>query len=141
MSQWLTTQTAILILGGDGNKPGWKETEVIDLSNLELTCDSYGTLPWPRFYAVGGFIDNTPIVCGDTNYSPDDCLIFGQSQTLLPMAGQRYYAASVMLNSIMMWITGGIDQGNYLDTSEYVTLEKTTPGPELPYNLNSICVD
>ena len=55
----------------------------------------------------------------------------------------RYAAASVMLNSSMMWITGGRrwEVGGWwqLDGSEYVTLGKTTPGPKLPYTLAYHC--
>ena len=39
-------------------------TEVIDVANNSLTCNSFGELETTRAQSVGGLLENTPIVCG-----------------------------------------------------------------------------
>ena len=48
----------------------------------------------------------------------------------------RYEASSVVLNGEVLWIVGGKDQdSNVLSSTEYVTLEGSNPGPDMPIPL------
>ena len=113
-------------------------TEVIDMETPSLTCQSFGTIT-TRPRAVGGLLQEKPIVCGGLSYSiRQSCLIFGESQTVT-MTQARYYAASVVLNSTTMWVIGGYSGSSAVLSTEFITLEKSVPGPSLPEVLYSFC--
>ena len=113
-------------------------TEVIDLENSSLTCESFGELDTARKYSVGGLLENTPIVCGGYPLNRQSCLIFGQSQSVT-MTEPRYVTASIVLNTTTMWVLGGYGGSNYLSSSEFITLENAVAGPSLPYKIGNHC--
>ena len=113
-------------------------TEVIDMETPSLTCQSFGTIT-TRPRAVGGLLQEKPIVCGGLSYSiRQSCHIFGESQTVT-MTQARYYAASVVLNSTTMWVIGGYSGSSAVLSTEFITLEKSVPGPSLPKELSFVC--
>ena len=71
-----------LVIGGFGRK----QTEVIDLTDSSLKCTSaFGELESQRIRAMGGIINETPVICGgykkyknegdeDFNYEDHDCM-------------------------------------------------------------------
>ena len=130
------TANRFLVVGGSLESSSGPSTEVIDVSNNSLTCNSFGELETGRSHSVGGLLENTPIVCGGTSTSiMQSCLIFGQSQTVT-MTSKRYGAASVVLNTTTMWVMGGRDNSPgypYLSSTELISLEKAVPGPSLKY--------
>ena len=114
-------------------------TEVIDLANFNVSCDTFGQLETARGGSVGGVLENTPIVCGGSaTLIKQSCLIFGQSQSVT-MAEPRYGAASIVLNTTTMWVLGGYDGSNYLSSSEFLTLDNAVAGPSLPYKMGYHC--
>ena len=71
----------------------------------------------------------------------DDCYSINGKETVLitHMSAKRAYAASLVINGASLWITGGwsSDTNSNLASSDYITLEKSIPGPDMPYPINS----
>ena len=91
--------------------------------------------------ATGGLIGNSVIICG--GWDDDDSSIYecfnlnSEKATLVThMSVGRWYAASIVLNDNILWVTGGFAQNlGYLATTEYVTVTGTMLGPDLPMTL------
>ena len=123
-----------MVIGGNQN-----QTEVIDLSDSSLTCTSaFGELESERKFAVGGFIDGTPILCGGEDIP--DCLVFSHNafHSAVNLMEKRHRSASVLLNESTLWILGGYGCDN---STELITLVagSSFSGPELPMELDSAC--
>ena len=108
---------------------------------------------WPDFPilvngATGGLIGNTVMICGGNRGHADgyldDCYsLNSQKATLIThMSVGRVWAASIVLNDNTLWVTGGYgtesmssDYQHPLNSTEYITLNGTLPGPDLPTTL------
>ena len=86
---------------------------------------------WPDFpnsVATGGVIGDTVIICGgsDGEYGSavDECYtLTSEKRTFVThMYFARWYAASIVLNDNTLWVTGGRFGGEYLASTEYVTV-------------------
>ena len=111
-------------------------TEVVDLSDTSKSCEASGISF--RYGSVGEILGNTPIICG--GYGDDylkECLVFGTSK-VITMNNKRIFSSSVALNTSMLWIMGGYD-GNYLDSTEFVTTDGAVNGPKLPEPIRGSC--
>ena len=92
--------------------------------------------------ATGGLMGDAVIICGgglhneNTNY--DECYRFTSEKATLVthMLVERQNAASIVLNDIILWVTGGWS-GAYLASTEYVTVTGTMLGPNLPQALTN----
>ena len=142
-----------LVIGGDGHKT----TEVIDLSDSSLRCKStFGKLKSERRNAMGGLINETPILCGgeDSNGDRyDSCLVFGKTKTTsikmkgpyMHSIGKRTNGASVVLNDTTLWLLGGLNYRGRLSTTEFIKLDAASDsatsviGPALPHILSDSC--
>jgi hypothetical protein len=77
------------------------------------------------------------VICGggDASTEFDECYsLNGKTATLVThMSAKRLYAASLVIDKTKLWITGGwsSDTGT-IASSEFITLEGSEPGPELP---------
>jgi hypothetical protein len=106
-------------------------------------CNNWPDYPINIQGATGGLIGNTAIICGgrDITYSWyyfDECYSLSSETTTLVthMSVGRFYAASIVINDNTLWITGGTgDVGEYLKSTEKVTVTGTMPGPDLPMSL------
>ena len=131
-----------MVIGGG---PYQKQTEVMDLTDTNITCKTtYRDLESQREYAVGGLINETPIVCGGRNLPEyyDSCITFGQTKTSIKMNEPRSSAASVVLNETTLWIMGGLaGRSRRLKSTELITLDPATSvnGPALPKALAGSC--
>ena len=131
-------------------------TEVIDLTDSSLKCTSaFGELESQRIRAMGGIINETPVICGgykkyknegdeDFNYEDhDSCVIFGDSKTFIKMNKKRTSAFSLILNETTLLIMGGADgsTSNFHSSTELITLNAATSvnGPSLPKGLVGSC--
>ena len=101
--------------------------------------------------ATGGLIGETVIICGGGyhngyNYTIiDECYsLTSEKATLVThMSVGRSGAASIVFNDDALWVTGGfyhlttipVDKFEVLNSTEYVTMIKTMPGPDLPMAL------
>ena len=95
-------------------------------------------------YAVGGLINETPIICGgkDSNRDRlDSCIVFGQTKTYIKMQEKRSTAISVVLNETTLWILGGWNDSGTVSSTELITLDAATSvnGPALPNKLGASC--
>lgn len=86
-------------------------------------------------YAVGGLINETPIICG----GKDSCILFGQTKTYIKMQEKRSTAISVVLNETTLWILGGWNDSGTVSSTELITLDAATSvnGPALPNKLGA----
>ena len=111
---------------------------------------------WPEFPvrldgATGGLIGDTVIICGGFNstqgtfshvdeWITNECYsLTSEKATLVThMSFRRASAASIVFNGNALWVTGGFyDNIGVLDSTEYVTMTKTMPGPNLPMALEA----
>ena len=108
-------------------------------------CKDWAELPKDVDSATGGVIQDVVVICGggnlDIGQSFDECYsLNGKTATLITqMSAKRQFAASLVIDKTKLWITGGwsSDTGWSSATSEYITLEGSEPGPDLPIPTDS----
>ncbi len=120
----------MITTGDPGNRA--KQTEIVDLKDPATTCQSLADFPSETQGTTGGLLagGTKPLVCGEY----DRCLVVGES-TSVSLDEERKNSASIVLpDGETLWITGGQGPsgGPNLESTEYVTLEGSTPGPDLP---------
>ena len=122
-------------MNSDGRQ---RSSEMIDLAiKSDSSCKNWADFPKDVDSATGGVIKETVVICGGGIYgeSSDECYsLNGKVVTLIAhMTAKRAYAASLVINGASLWITGGwsSDTGR-LASSEYITLEGSIPGPDMP---------
>ena len=123
--------STFLVMGGRGQK----QTEVIDLADASQLCTSaFGELESERISAMGGLINEIPVLCGgyDSNNVYDTCILVGQNKNTIKMQEKRSNAASVVLNKETtglnqgLWLMGGFSGSDGLISSELITLDPAT---------------
>ena len=100
-------------------------------------CNNWPDYPIGVFGATGGLIGNIVIICGGLGVSnSDECYsLTSEKATLVThMSVGREFAASIVLNDKILWVTGG-SNGGKLASTEYVTVTGTMLGPDLPMAL------
>ena len=109
-------------------------SEILDLTvkggNL---CKNWPDFPITASGAAGGLIGNNVIIC-----ESGECYsMTSQKATLVThMSAVRSHAASIVLNGNALWITGGSESYDILESTEYVKMSGTMPGPDLPMGLS-----
>ena len=93
----------------DGGETG-RASEVIDISNPNLSCDDLADALTPRGGAVGGLLDGRPMICAgkgfnnnemETWYQHKNCFfVQGKIDQRISMTEIRSGAASVILKGI-----------------------------------------
>ena len=118
--------------------PSYVKTEILDISDPSKSCVLEDI---PNQYAsAGGLIGTTPVICG--GYSSgrlNECLLIGTSQVFVTMNYKRNGHSSVAINDDLIWITGGWDESNRLDSSEFISSDGAVNGPTLPKAVNGHC--
>ena len=110
---------------------------MIDLAiKSDSSCKNWAEFPKDVDSATGGVIQDFVVICGggmDVE-SFDECYsLNGKVATLIThMTAKRAYAASLVINGASLWITGGWSSDTSIATSEYITLEGSIPGPDMP---------
>ena len=118
-----------------------KTIEMTDLSiSGNYQCLNWVNYPIAIHGAIGGLLEGKPIICGGTAsaYTSNKCykMTSKQSYQFAIMSTVRSHAAGVVINDSTLWITGGKDHNaNALSSSEFIQLNGTMPGPELPIPL------
>jgi hypothetical protein len=119
------------------------KSEVIDLEDASNICQNLEDYPIQVRGAVGGLlIQGDPLVCGGHPFT-HVCHVVNQPGQSSEMLEERYYSASLTLNSSHLWITGGYNyNGNgKLQTSEFVSFgQPSVKGPDLPYSVQRHCL-
>ena len=114
-----------------------KVTEVINMDNYIDTCNNLEEYPVDTRWAVGGLINDKPLICGGSKGSVSNtdviksCYMFdGSSWSFFAnMDKARREAAGIALDRETFWITGGVD---HKTTSEYIHSDgSVTTGPSL----------
>jgi len=115
-----------------------RDSRMLDLSiKGGSNCKDWAEIPKDIHSATGGVIQEVAVICGGgiSGESFDECYsLNGKTATLIThMSAKRAYAASLVIDKTKLWVTGGwsSDTG-YLASSEYITLQGSEPGPELP---------
>ncbi len=104
-------------------------------------CQNLQDYPVPIAKATGGLIqDKYPLICGGA--LTDSCYVIGKSSEIIAQLNEkRYEAASVVLSSNKLWITGGYNLDHRIKTTEMVELSQSgeigisSYGPNLPIPL------
>ena len=134
-----------MIAGGYVNRGPFNIIEVVELLKSNST-PSFGQLP--SVYhdnAVGAMLGNVPIICGGFNglSAVDFCISFENSEWSQNhlLNDKRAFSAGVKINSTTLWILGGWNGSNDLDSTEFIIQgqSKGAPGPKLPYVLTYAC--
>ena len=94
---------------------------------------------------TGGLIGDTVIICGGIISDISDwnsfancySLTFEKATLVTHMSVGRTFAASIVFNENALWVTGGSYYDVLHASTEYVTMTKTMPGPNLPMALNA----
>ena len=133
--------------GFNGGKQ--KTSEIVDLTvkggNM---CKNWPEFPVRLDGATGGLVKDTVIICGGFNgtfshvdeWITNECYsLTSEKATLVThMSFRRASAASIVFNDNALWVTGGFNHNiGVLNSTEYVTMTKTMPGPDLPMALEA----
>ncbi len=119
---------------------------VVDLSNPLVNCEA--PFSFPESYAtngVGGVVSNVPIICGGYNSESlalKSCYILymdGVVESDMSVA-RKSAAAIVVDDGKTLWVTGGWDGDSFFKTTEFVSLDGITDGPDLPMAMSSHCL-
>ena len=109
-------------------------------------CKNWPEFPIGLLGATGGLVGDTVIICGGFNgtfshveeWITDECysLTSDKATLVTHMSVRRSGAASIVFNDNALWVTGGFyDDIGVLNSTEYVTMTKTMPGPDMPMAL------
>ena len=112
------------------------KSEVIDLSvSGNYECPDWTEYPIYVQGATGGLLGTTPVVCGGGPPVTNKCYKMAGNKVyhIVSMTTERRFASSVTIDDRILWITGGLDDNNnLLSSSEFVQLDGSTKGPDLP---------
>jgi hypothetical protein len=118
------------------------KSEVIDLEDASNICQDLEDYPIGVHAAVGGLLNlGDPLVCGGGYPATNVCHVVNQPGQSSEMHEERYYSASLTLNSSHIWVTGGHNGDDRLQTSEFVSIgQAAVKGPDLPYAVYWHCL-
>ena len=110
--------TKLLVVSG---YPVWSQntiSEVIDLSNSSMSCQSWADHPMPNTYdQVGELINDKLLICGgvDANGPTDTCFEIGPSSAEATMSLKigSTDSASVSING-SLFVAGGISKVSHI---------------------------
>ena len=119
------------------NKFLYPKPQIVDVSNPTKSCELNDDVT-DRF-STGGMLGTTPVICGGSGVMSHECLLYGTSQ-MITMNSDRKFSSSVGLSNSMLWIMGGELRNHMsLDTTEFVTVEGSVNGPQLPEPVSAHC--
>ena len=94
----------------------------------KFQCADWLDYPIDLYGATGGLVDQVPVICGGWSHVDfDDCykITANKAVFLGKMKNKRQYAASVVVNNSVLWVTGGINDGATLSSTDYINLHGT----------------
>ena len=87
--------------------------------------------------AVGGLLQNQPVICGTWNGNTfHDCIFIGQPDKSIQIMEERFGSSSVLIDKNKLWIIGE------KNSTIFISLDKESSvqvGPELPFNIYQHC--
>jgi uncharacterized protein YaaQ len=143
--------TKVLITTGVGlDDKGSVNIEIIDLNDPSKVCQPSADYEYPidKITGASGCLlkkNNIALICGGIRYRTrlDDCfaIIDNAIRATTKLTQPRSHAASVALNGNILWMTGGYLDGSVpTNSTEFVQLSGTRPGPDLPLELQKHCL-
>jgi hypothetical protein len=135
------------VLVTTGYYEGSKKIEIIDMDDPTNVCQPSFMAEYPMDRvqgASGGLLtNNNALICGGWGSETlDDCFAINENGITngSRLTQPRSSAASVVWNSTTLWLTGGrIDTGR-TNSTEFVQLTGSTPGPNLPFEVVDHCL-
>jgi hypothetical protein len=138
-----------MVMVTTGKDWGSKKTELIDLADPSKVCQQSGLEDYrfdKVYSASGGLLNNNvALICGGYRYAwstpkQGKCFAINDGNVTVELAKPRSDAASVVLNGNTLWLTGGFLHNGRTQSTEFVNLTGTTPGPDLPLKVNKHCL-
>merc|ERR1719233_1028649 len=132
----------ILLLGPDNNSDG--KSEVLSLPDLTPLDCNIPVFPGGEYYGyVGRSTSDGVLMCGGwtSRHPTSSCYLLTSSgyKTMAGLLKKRYLAASVV-TPLGLWVTGGSDGDQYLDTTEIWNNNQSRPHVKLPMEMASHCI-
>jgi hypothetical protein len=85
-----------------------------------------------------------PIVCGGISQIDgvlSECYVVGESISTVSLDAPRHRGYGIMLDNETLWVTGGLDSfSTRLATTEFVSLNESKFGPDLPMKTYDHCM-
>jgi len=133
----------VLLIGPGGNG----KSEVLSLPDLTPLDCNIPVFPSGRYYGyVGRSTSDGVLMCGGYTYNTDNditssCYLLTSSgyQDMPGLIHKRKYAASVV-TPLGLWVTGGADGDQILDTTEIWSNNQSRPHVKLPERLSNHCL-
>ena len=106
------------------------KSEIVDLSDKnKFQCPDWVDYPIYGYGATGGLVDQVPVICGGNSKDGyrNDCYNVTANEAVLlgKMKEEREFAASVVLNNSVLWVTGGKGVRGFLSSTEFIHLNGT----------------
>ena len=125
------------------------KSEVIDLANPSKSCQPWAGHPTGTKFAAGAFIDSQITLCGGD--TPDEqlsnnCHIITpkSSEAIVSLnVGSRNSAATEINGKVLMaggYAGAGIGDLYGIKSTELISLDQASPGPDLPYPVYHHCI-
>merc|ERR1719193_2356247 len=132
----------ILLVGPDNNSDG--KSEVLSLPDLKPLDCNIPVFPGGEYYGyVGRSTSDGVLMCGGwtSRHPTSSCYLLTSSgyKTMAGLLKKRYLAASVV-TPLGLWVTGGSDGDQYLDTTEIWNNNQSRPHVKLPMDMASHCI-
>ena len=124
-------------------------TELLDLST-KSSCYVAPSFPYEMYDGFGGLLGtNIALICGgydaQNGQKSDDCHFWDMENgetfiTSAPLLEPRHRGDSITTTK-GLWVTGGLNANNVVTkTTEFVTLDESIVGPNLPEPISDHCL-
>jgi len=132
----------VLLIGPGRYSAG--KSEVLSLPDLTPLDCNIPVFPGGEYYGyVGRSTSDGVLMCGGwtSRHPTSSCYLLTSSgyKTMAGLLKKRYLAASVV-TPLGLWVTGGSDGDQYLDTTEIWNNNQSRPHVKLPMDMASHCI-
>ena len=118
-----------------------KTIELVDLTS-KISCILNGTYPNDLvFLGVGGVVNDTILICKGLGDDGNDCNAFQNNEFIASKSLNvpRYGAGSIETQN-GLWITGGNDNTKIIQSTEFLTFNSASIGPDIPQPMAYHCM-
>ena len=138
----------LAVSGKDATNNYVTKSEVIDLVNPTKSCQSWADHPTGTWFAAGALVDSQVIICGGDNPGEQlsfDCHLITQatSEAIVSLnVGSRNSAATEINGKVLVagGYAGGVDDLYGIKSTELISHDQASPGPDLPYPVYHHCI-
>ena len=130
---------------------GWDQSgnvldslEIIDLINPAFKYH-WNDIRAARIGSIGGIVQNRPFICGGLNQVGKEfnngIILQSNEEFQLVKDGRHDKSSSIVLNDTRLWVTGGKDGRNGLNSSKFILFNQSPEdGPKLPFTVSHHCM-